>query len=47
MLTIKLTYLDDTTDIRDCWDIADICMDGVTDIRVIRDERVILPARVA
>jgi hypothetical protein len=39
MLTILITYLDHTTDIRDCLDVSDICLDGVYDIRILRDER--------
>jgi hypothetical protein len=38
MLTVKLIYLDGHEDIKDCWDISDVCLDGVSEIRVIRDE---------
>lgn len=39
MLTVLITYKDGTTDIKDCWDISDICLDGVASIKTIRDER--------
>ena len=39
MLTVLITYLDDTTDIKDVLDLSDICLDGVSHLRVLRDER--------
>jgi hypothetical protein len=38
MLTVLITYLTGNTDIRDCLDLSDICLDGVLTMRVIRDE---------
>lgn len=39
MLTVLIKYTDGTTDIRDCYDLGDICLDGVAEMKVIRDER--------
>jgi hypothetical protein len=47
MLTVLITYLDHTTNLVDCLDIGDICLDGVLTLKVIRDERTIKQARVA
>ncbi len=38
MLTVRIIYLDGTEDIRDCFNVDDICLDGVQLIKVIRDE---------
>jgi hypothetical protein len=39
MLTVKITFTNGTSDIKDCWSLDDICLDGVQEIKVIRDER--------
>jgi hypothetical protein len=38
MLTVRVIYIDGTEDIRDCFSVDDICLDGVQSIKVIRDE---------
>ena len=40
MLTVLITYLDRTTDMKDVLDLSDICLDGVLSLKVIRDERI-------
>jgi hypothetical protein len=40
LITVKIEYLDGTTDIKECWDISDICLDNVKDITIIRSEKV-------
>ena len=40
MLTVLITYKDGSQDIKDCWDIADICLDGVFELKIIRQEKV-------
>jgi hypothetical protein len=40
LLTVKITYTDDTTDIKECWNISDLCLDGVKDITIIRTEKI-------
>jgi hypothetical protein len=47
MLTVLITYHTGLTDIRDCLDLSDICLDGVLSLRIIRDERTIKHARAA
>ena len=39
MLTVIITYLDDTTDIKACNSLDELCLDNVLSVRVIRDER--------
>lgn len=39
MITVRIIYLDGTEDIKDCLDISDICLDGVKEIKPIRDEK--------
>jgi hypothetical protein len=39
MLTVKIIYNDGREDIKDCWDVSDICLDGVKEIRIIRNEK--------
>lgn len=39
MLTVKVVYLDGKEDIRDCWSVDEICLDGVDYIKVIRNEK--------
>lgn len=38
MLTVRIIYLDGTEDIKDCWELSDICLDGVKEIKTIRNE---------
>jgi hypothetical protein len=39
MLTVRITYLNGTEDIKECWNLDDICLDGVESIKVIRNEK--------
>lgn len=39
MLTVRIYYINGNEDIKECWDVSDICLDGVASIKVIRDER--------
>lgn len=39
MITVKIIYLDGTSDIKDCLDVTDICLDGVQEVITIRDEK--------
>lgn len=39
MITVRIIYKDGSDDIKDCWNINDICLDGVESIKIIRDER--------
>lgn len=39
MLTVKITYINGETDIKDCWSVDEICLDGVEELKVIRDDR--------
>lgn len=39
MLTVKITYKDGTTDLKDCWSVDEICLDNVLDLKIIRNER--------
>ena len=39
MLTVRIFYKDGTEEIKDCNDISDICLDGVANIKVIRQEK--------
>lgn len=38
MLTVKIVYTNGETDIKDCYSLDDLCLDGVESIKVIRDE---------
>lgn len=38
MKTVKITYKDGTNDIKDVWNVDEICLDGVVELKVIRDE---------
>ena len=40
MLTVRVFYKDGTDDIKCVLDIADICLDGVESLKVIRSEKV-------
>ncbi len=39
MLTVIIYFINGTTDVKDCWSIDEIVMDGVESIKIIRDER--------
>jgi hypothetical protein len=39
MLTVKITYKDGTSDLKDCLDVSEICLDNVAELKIIRDER--------
>lgn len=38
LLTVKLNYLDGTTDIKQCHDIKELILDNVDTIKIIREE---------
>lgn len=38
ILTVKVTYLDGTTDIKECHDLKEIKLDNVDTVKVIRKE---------
>jgi hypothetical protein len=37
-MTVRIIYLDGHEDIKDCNDITEICLDGVSTIRIIREK---------
>lgn len=39
MLTVLITYTDDTTDIKDCWDLDELCLDFVKELKIIRNDK--------
>jgi hypothetical protein len=39
MLTVKIIYKDGSTDLKDVWNVDEICLDNVKELRIIRDER--------
>lgn len=39
MLTVRIFYTNGTEEIKDCWDLLDICLDGVESVRIIRNEK--------
>ena len=38
LLTVKVTYLDGTTDIKECHDLSELVLDNVDNIKIIRSE---------
>lgn len=40
LLTVLITFQDDTTDVKECWDVSDICLDNVKELKIIRSEKV-------
>lgn len=40
LLTVKITYLNGTSDIKECWSVDEICLDNVSEITVIRTEKI-------
>ncbi len=40
MITVKITYLDETVDIKDCYNVDEICLDNVESVVIIRNERI-------
>jgi hypothetical protein len=40
LLTVKIIYLDGSCDIKECWNVDEICLDNVKDITIIRAEKV-------
>lgn len=39
MLTVRIIFLDGSEDIKECWDISEIVLDNVKEIKVIRNEK--------
>lgn len=39
ILTVKVTYIDGTTDIKECHDLSEIIIDTVESIKIIREEK--------
>jgi hypothetical protein len=39
MLTVLIIYKDGTDDMRNVLDVSDICLDGVLEIKVLRQEK--------
>jgi hypothetical protein len=39
MLTVKIIFKDGSFDLKDVWDLDEICLDNVLELKVIRDER--------
>lgn len=39
MLTVRIFYINGNEDVKDVWSVEDICLDGVKELKVIRDER--------
>jgi len=40
LLTVLITFNDETTDIKECYDVSDICLDNVKTITIIREEKI-------
>ena len=40
MITVLINFINGTSDIRACNDISELCLDGVSSVRIIRDERI-------
>lgn len=40
MLIVRIFYKDGTEDVKEVHNVADICLDNVQDIRIIKDEKV-------
>ena len=38
LLTVLVIFKDGTSDIKECWDISDICLDSVLELRILRAE---------
>lgn len=36
--TVKVTYTDGTTDLKECHDLSEIALDNITSLKVIREE---------
>lgn len=39
MLTVRIIYNDGTETVKDCWNVDEICLDNVKEIKTIRDEK--------
>lgn len=39
MMTVLIIFKTGETDMKDVWSLDDICLDGVFELRIIRDER--------
>lgn len=45
LLTVLVTFLDGSNDIRECWNVDELCLDNVLEIRIIRAEKIALKQR--
>lgn len=39
MITVRIIFKDGTEEIKDVFDVADICLDNVLNIKIIRNEK--------
>ena len=39
LLTVLVTFIDGTSDIKECWNVDEICLDNVLELRIIRAEK--------
>lgn len=39
MLTVRIIYTNGNEDVKDVLSVSDICLDGVKELKIIRDER--------
>lgn len=42
MMTVLIIFKTGETDMKDVWSLDDICLDGVFELRVIRNERKVI-----
>lgn len=40
LLTVKITFKDGTSDIKECWSLGEICLDNVINLIIIRQEKI-------
>lgn len=40
MITVRIIYTDGTDDIKSCNDISELCLDNVSSIKIIREDKV-------
>jgi hypothetical protein len=39
MLLVKIYFLNGETDLKYCWDLSEICLDGVKELKVLSNEK--------